>query len=44
MQTQGDSKAIRLTWFRLSPAEPNSRNMLEHIERIKAWQALDGGR
>ncbi|NMT92947.1 hypothetical protein HKB31_03930, partial [Vibrio alginolyticus] len=24
-----------------SPAKPNSRHMLEHIERLKSWQALD---
>ena len=28
-------------WLRQSPAKPNSRHMLEHIERLKAWQALD---
>lgn len=25
----------------LSPIKPNSRHMLEHIERLKVWQALD---
>lgn len=30
-----------LAWLRQSPAKPNSRHMLEHIERLKAWQALD---
>ncbi|MEQ2017917.1 Tn3 family transposase [Photorhabdus bodei] len=35
------SKAMWLTWLRQSPAKPNSRHMLEHIERLKAWQALD---
>nr|WP_264757508.1 hypothetical protein [Klebsiella pneumoniae] len=28
-------------WLRQSPVKPNSRHMLEHIERLKAWQALD---
>jgi hypothetical protein len=31
----------KTTWLRQSPAKPNSRHMLEHIERLKAWQALD---
>ncbi len=30
-----------LAWLRQSPVKPNSRHMLEHIERLKAWQALD---
>ncbi len=34
------SKATRLAWLRLSPKKPNSRHMLDHIERLKAWQAL----
>ena len=35
--------AKRLAGWRLrqSPVKPNSRHMLEHIERLKAWQALD---
>ena len=35
------SKTTCLAWLRQSPAKPNSRHMLEHIERLKAWQALD---
>lgn len=35
------SKATWLAWLRQSPAKPNSRHMLEHIERLKAWQTLD---
>jgi hypothetical protein len=31
----------RLVWLRQSPAKPNSRHMLEHIERLKAWHELD---
>lgn len=27
-------------WLRQSPLKPNSKHMLEHIERLKAWQAL----
>ena len=35
------SKATWLAWLRQSPIKPNSRHMLEHVERLKAWQALD---
>jgi len=35
------SKVTWLAWLRQSPVKPNSRHMLEHIERLKAWQALD---
>lgn len=35
------SKITRLAWLRQSPAKPNSRHMLEHIERLKAFQALE---
>ena len=35
------SKATRLAWLRQSAVKPNSRHMREHIERLKAWQALD---
>ncbi len=30
-----------LAWLRQSPAKPNSRHMLEHIERLNAWLALN---
>jgi TnpA family transposase len=29
-----------LVWLRQSPLKPNSRHMLEHIERLKTFQAL----
>jgi len=35
------SKVTWLAWLRQSPSKPNSRHMLEHIERLKAWQTLD---
>jgi TnpA family transposase len=35
------SKMTWLAWLRQSPAKPNSRYMLEHIERLKALQALE---
>lgn len=30
-----------LGWLRQSPIKPNSRHMLEHIERLKVWRSLD---
>ena len=41
LQRKEGSKVTRLAWLRQSPLKPNSRHMLEHIERLKAWQALD---
>jgi hypothetical protein len=35
------SKTTWLAWLRQSPTKPNSRHMLEHIERLKTLQALD---
>jgi TnpA family transposase len=35
------SKVTWLAWLRQSPAKPNSRHMLEHIDRLKALHALD---
>ena len=35
------SKLTTLAWLRQSPVKPNSRHMLEHIERLKAWRAVD---
>lgn len=41
LKRRDNGKATWLAWLRQSPAKPNSRHMLEHIERLKAWQALD---
>ena len=38
------SKATWLAWLRQSPAKPNSRHMLEHIERLKACVPLSAPR
>lgn len=35
------TKTTWLAWLRQSAVKPNSRHMLEHIERLKVWQALD---
>jgi TnpA family transposase len=40
LKCKEDSKTTWLTWLRQSPVKPNSRHMLEHIERLKVWQAL----
>jgi hypothetical protein len=41
LKRRDDSTTTWLAWLRQSPVKPNSRHMLEHIERLKAWQALD---
>ncbi|QHK18994.1 Tn3 family transposase [Pseudarthrobacter psychrotolerans] len=41
LKRREEGKSTRLAWLRQSPVKPNSRHMLEHIERLKAWQALD---
>lgn len=41
LKRRDNAKTTWLAWLRQSPAKPNSRHMLEHIERLKAWQALD---
>jgi hypothetical protein len=40
LRRKEDSKTTWLAWLRQSPARPNSRHMLEHLERLKALQAL----
>lgn len=35
------SKKTQLQWLRQSPGRPNSRHMLEHIERLKYLQTVD---
>ncbi len=41
LKRRDNGKTTSLAWLRQSPVKPNSRHMLEHIERLKAWQALD---
>ncbi len=41
LKRRDNGKTTWLAWLRQSPTKPNSRHMLEHIERLKAWQALD---
>ncbi len=41
LKRRDNGKMTWLAWLRQSPAKPNSRHMLEHIERLKAWQALN---
>ncbi len=40
LRLRPDSNLTRLMWLRQSPLKPNSRHMLEHIERLKTFQAL----
>jgi TnpA family transposase len=41
LKRRDNGRTTRLAWLRQSPAKPNSRHMLEHIERLKAWHELD---
>ncbi len=41
LERRADSKKTHLQWVRQSPGRPNSRHMLEHIERLKYLQAVD---
>jgi len=41
LRRMDNSKMTWLAWLRQSPAKPNSRHMLKHIERLKYWQTLD---
>jgi len=41
LKRRDNGKTTWLAWLRQSPVKPNSRRMLEHIERLKVWQALD---
>ena len=41
LQRKRETKKTWLAWLRQSPGRPNSRQMLEHIERLRALQSLD---
>ena len=41
LQRKPESQITWLAWLRQSPAKPNSRHMLEHIERLKTFHAID---
>lgn len=41
LKRKDDNKTTWLAWLRLSPAKPNSRHMLEHIDRLRVWQSLE---
>ena len=41
LKRKDDVGITTLAWLRQSPARPNARNMLEHIERLRAWQFLN---
>lgn len=41
LKRREDSKSTRLSWLRQSPVRPNSRHMLEHLQRLKAWLELE---
>jgi TnpA family transposase len=41
LRRRENGRTTRLAWLRQSPTKPNSRHMLEHIERLKVWHELD---
>ena len=41
LQRKPESQITWLAWLRQSPAKPNSRQMLEHIERLKTFHAIN---
>jgi len=41
LKVRVDDRLTQLAWLRQSPIRPNSRHMLEHIERLRSLQALD---
>lgn len=39
---RSDNRSITwLAWLRQTPGKPNSKHMLEHIERLQTWYALN---
>lgn len=41
LKRKPDSKITWLAWLRQSPTKPNSRQMMEHIDRLKTLRAID---
>ena len=41
LKSKESNKMTWLAWLRQSPIKPNSTHMLEHIDRLKVWQALE---
>jgi hypothetical protein len=41
LQRRNNTSVTWLAWLRQAPSKPNSRYMLEHIERLKVWHDLD---
>ncbi len=41
LKLKAGSSITWLTWLRQAPLKPNSRHMLEHIERLKTFQLVD---
>src|SRR5947209_10578342 len=38
---KAEGSLTQLAWLRQAPLKPNSKHMLEHIDRLRAWRALD---
>jgi TnpA family transposase len=41
LKLRPDSKVTTMVWLNTSPAAPNAKHMLEHIERLNTLQALE---
>ena len=41
LRRKPETKITWLAWLRQAPVKPNSRQMLEHVERLRTLQALD---
>lgn len=41
LKRKSASQSTWLAWLRQPPGTPNSRQMLEHLERLQTWQGLD---
>jgi TnpA family transposase len=41
LQRKAERSMTQLAWLRQAPLKPNSKHMLEHIDRLQTWRALD---
>lgn len=41
LRRRPDGALTQIGWLRQAPSRPNARSMLEHVERLAAWRALD---
>jgi hypothetical protein len=41
LRRRPESALTQIGWLRQAPSRPNARSMLEHVDRLTAWRALD---